>query len=422
MHYELYNEHNDNTIIFLHGNSENLGIFNEYTKAFNNYKLLFIDSRGHGESTPGLLTYELMTLDILELVDKLNIKNAHIVGFSDGAIIALKMALVKPNLFNKLFLLGLNVSTDGLTDECIEYLKKEDSEYASLCLSEPNIPMFVLRTIQNRCVLINGEFDLIKESHLNDIAANIPNSSKYIIEGMDHFAVTKNPNRIIEIINNELNIEVYFETNHLICVNKPAGILSQEDITKSDDILTLTKSYLKIKYNKPNNVFLGLIQRLDRNVSGLMLFSKTSKSAQRMNENRPEKTYLAICKGSFSIKEDTIKNKIKKIEAKHISVISHDGKESITQYEVLDYKDGYSLLKVKIKTGRFHQIRVTMASLSHPLFNDSKYSNTESKDYRLGLDAYKIDFIDPITQEKKTVKRIPKFYPFNMFDLDKYKL
>ncbi|MCR5741480.1 MAG: RluA family pseudouridine synthase [Gammaproteobacteria bacterium] len=222
-----------------------------------------------------------------------------------------------------------------------------------------------------------------------------------------------NIEEVVDIINNELSLDVYYEDNHVIVVNKEAGILSQEDKSKDKDILSMTKSYIKFKYKKAGNVYLGLISRLDRNVSGLMVLSKSTKATERLNNNRPEKRYIALVYG-LTKEEDTITLNLSKDEKSLKAYIDNkNGKVATTSYKRLSYNDKYSLIEVKIDNGRFHQIRFTMSYLGHPIYNDFKYDNTIKVDgYRLGLDAYKVEFIHPVSKELIKLERFPNMRIF----------
>ena len=416
LYYEEYGNKNGDAILFLHGNEENNEIFNFFKDKLQKYHLYFIDSRCHGNSSYGTLSYDEMSLDIRLFINSLGIKKPHIVGFSDGAIIAIKLALIYPQL-GKLFLIGPNIDPSGLTVDAIIELRKENSIYSNLCLNEPHIKESELSNIKSRSIIIGGEFDMIESSHLELIKNNIPNSTLYILKGLDHFVIKEDPIKILSIIENELSINVFYEDNHIIVVEKKAGILSQEDKTKDPDILSLTKSYLKIKYEKPGNVYLGLVQRLDRNVSGLMVFAKTSKASARLNENRPIKNYLAVVYGKMKDDKGTLVNHLLKDENKLIAYPSEDGKLSILHYETLKTNDNYSLLDVRIDTGRFHQIRCQLSLSGHSIYNDYKYNkNIEKNDYSIALDAYKVSFLHPIFKEIITISRYPEDEIFSSFD------
>lgn len=204
------------------------------------------------------------------------------------------------------------------------------------------------------------------------------------------------------------NLEILYEDNHIIVVVKPFNILSQSDDTKDIDMLTLIKSYLKEKYNKPGNVYLGLIHRLDRPTGGIMVFAKTSKAASRLSEqirlNLFTKKYLAIVNGYFDEKVGVFEDYILKKED-NSSVISNLGKYAKLEYEVLKEKNDLSLVSILLHTGRHHQIRVQFASRNHPLYGDQRYGETSKK--QLALFAYYLSFNHPVTKEKLEFIKYP---------------
>ena len=191
---------------------------------------------------------------------------------------------------------------------------------------------------------------------------------------------------------NKLN--VLYEDNHIIVVEKPYNIPTQEDSSNDLDMLTIIKRYLKEKYKKPGNVYLGLVHRLDRPVSGVMVFAKTSKAASRLSkqvkDNEFHKTYLAVVHGKTKEKEKLVDyiSKDKKTFSSYID--KENGKESILYYETLYYdeKEDISLIKVNLITGRHHQIRLQMSNINHPLVGDQRYGKEDKK--QIMLYAYKI--------------------------------
>lgn len=203
-------------------------------------------------------------------------------------------------------------------------------------------------------------------------------------------------------------LEILYEDNHIIVVVKPFNILSQSDDTKDIDMLTLIKSYLKEKYNKPGNVYLGLIHRLDRPTGGIMVFAKTSKAASRLSEqirlNLFTKKYLAIVNGYFDEKVGVFEDYILKKED-NSSVISNLGKYAKLEYEVLKEKSNLSLVNILLHTGRHHQIRVQFASRNHPLYGDQRYGKSSKK--QLALFAYYLSFNHPVTKEKLEFIKYP---------------
>lgn len=217
---------------------------------------------------------------------------------------------------------------------------------------------------------------------------------------------------------NKLN--VLYEDNHVIVVEKPVNILSQADSTKDIDMLTLVKSYIKEKYHKPGNVYLGLVHRLDRPVGGIMVFARTSKAASRLSEQvrtkQIEKEYLAIIKGTLDKKAGTFKDRIKKLENGN-SVIAEDGKEALLNYQVLSEKEGLSLVRIELITGRHHQIRVQFSSRGYPLCGDQRYGEEDKT--QIALFAYKLSFYHPTTKERLTFTLLPKGDWWTEFTLSK---
>lgn len=213
-------------------------------------------------------------------------------------------------------------------------------------------------------------------------------------------------------------LEVLYEDNHLIVVYKPANILSQGDITGDKDMLTLIKEYLKEKYNKPGNVYLGLVHRLDRPVEGVMVFAKTSKAASRLTKqiqnHEFHKQYLAIINGILEEKNGEFRDYLQKQENGNTIVTdSNYGKESILKYNVLKEENNLSLVNIELITGRHHQIRVQFASRNHPLVGDQRYGKQDNK--QICLCSYKLSFLHPITKEILTFERYPKGVNWDLF-------
>lgn len=216
------------------------------------------------------------------------------------------------------------------------------------------------------------------------------------------------------------NLNILYEDNHLIVVIKPLNILSQSDYTNDLDMLTIIKTYLKEKYQKPGNVYLGLVHRLDRPTSGIMVFAKTSKCASRLSlqiKNQLfQKSYLAVIRGNIKVSA-TLIDYLEK--TKNISKIStkENGKYAELNYQKLAYsKDkDLSLIKVNLKTGRNHQIRLQFQSRGYPLYGDNKYNLDKNKN--LGLYAYQLSFFHPITKEKLVFTSIPDYIPFTYFNI-----
>lgn len=198
---------------------------------------------------------------------------------------------------------------------------------------------------------------------------------------------------------------IIYEDNHILVCKKEEGLLSQKDISNDEDILTLLKGYLKEKYQKPGNVFLGLCHRLDRRVSGVMVFAKTSKAASRISasirNHEFKKVYLAVVVGRMDGKGQ-LNNKLSKVDL--MALEDDDGKDCCLEYEVINHfkmnDDLFSVLKINLITGRFNQIRKQLSLINHPLINDFKYGY-RGKNYEdsIGLICYSISFPHPITKE-----------------------
>lgn len=219
------------------------------------------------------------------------------------------------------------------------------------------------------------------------------------------------------------NLEILYEDNHIIVVVKPSNILSQKDNTNDPDMLTLVKDYIKKKYNKPGNVYLGLVHRLDRPVSGVMVFAKTSKAASRLSEqirtHKFSKRYLAIVNGaSIETSGEYIDYLVKRNDNSSEVVDSRSGKYCKLMYTVLERNEelNLALVDIKLETGRHHQIRVQFAHHNHYLYGDQRYGQ---KDFnQIALHAYLIEFLHPISKQVLTFKKYPsKKGIWNKFNL-----
>mgnify|MGYP001772205007 FL=1 len=202
-------------------------------------------------------------------------------------------------------------------------------------------------------------------------------------------------------------LNVLYEDNHVIVVEKPINVLSQGDATGDKDLLTMVKEYVKIKYNKPGNVYIGLVHRLDRPVGGVMVFARSSKAASRLNKEQLEhgfsKKYLVVVNGILKEKHGQFVDKLLKLNDGN-TIVSNKGKEAILNYEVLkeNLSTKHSLVSVKLVTGRHHQIRVQFASRGHALCGDQRYGKQDNT--QLALFAYELSFTHPISKEKMTFK------------------
>ena len=218
-------------------------------------------------------------------------------------------------------------------------------------------------------------------------------------------------------------MDILFEDNQIIVAVKPAGVLSQADPSGDPDMLTLLKAYIKERYNKPGNVYLGLVHRLDRPVSGVMVFAKTSKAAARLSEqirlHTVDKYYLAAVSGVMENDSGTLANYILKDQTtnrvKVFDTPKKDAKYAELDYEVIARSGNMTLLKVDLKTGRSHQIRAQLANAGHPIICDSKYGSNRMKgDIALFCCEMAIDH--PVSKERMVFKADPpKSYPWGNF-------
>jgi 23S rRNA pseudouridine1911/1915/1917 synthase len=210
-----------------------------------------------------------------------------------------------------------------------------------------------------------------------------------------------------------MSIRVLYEDNHLIAVYKPAGVLVQGDKSGDASLMDDVKEYLKNKYQKPGNVFLGLIHRLDRNVQGVVLFAKTSKGASRLSEqfrqHTVEKIYHAVVVGKPSQQKNTLMHWLVKDENKNKTTV-YDKQVSGSQlaelfYEVVKSNGKYSLLKIRLGTGRSHQIRSQLAFVGCPIVGDAKYGSKEVlPDQAIALAATSLGFDLATGEARKTIE------------------
>jgi 23S rRNA pseudouridine1911/1915/1917 synthase len=205
-------------------------------------------------------------------------------------------------------------------------------------------------------------------------------------------------------------INVLYEDNHLIAVNKKSGDIVQGDKTGDTPLSDFVKAYIKKKYNKPGEVFLGTIHRLDRPTSGIVLYARTSKALNRMNkqfrEKQVQKTYLAVVNNPPPNNSGTLDNYLQKNQKQNKSYVTKDnnGKHAVLDYKLLKKLDNFYLMEIKPQTGRHHQIRVQLSNIGCIIKGDLKYGAKRSnKDASIHLLAQKLEFIHPVKKESITI-------------------
>ena len=204
-------------------------------------------------------------------------------------------------------------------------------------------------------------------------------------------------------------VKILYEDNHLIVAVKPAGVLSQSDGSDAPDMLTILKAYIKDKYSKPGEVYLGLVHRLDRPVSGVMVFARTSKAASRLSEQirtrRVEKFYRAVVQGRLEGTGSLENYILKDPSANKVTVYDREvpgAKHAVLEYRSVRASDDMSLIEIRLGTGRAHQIRAQFANAGHPLLGDRRYGNTVLWDGDICLQSFKLAFDHPTKGERMT--------------------
>ena len=219
-------------------------------------------------------------------------------------------------------------------------------------------------------------------------------------------------------------INVIYEDNHIIVVEKPVNIPVQADDSKDLDFLSMIKKYIKDKYNKPGNVYVGLVHRLDRPVGGIMVFAKTSKAASRLSEqvrlNKIKKVYHAVIEGK-PLKEGHLEDYLLKDSKTNTTKVNKSGKLSILDYKLISTVENLSLVKVFLKTGRSHQIRVQFSSRNLPLYGDQRYNKNAKVGHQIALYATSLSFEHPTTKENLTFELdLPNKYPWNIHNVNNF--
>lgn len=222
-----------------------------------------------------------------------------------------------------------------------------------------------------------------------------------------------------------MTITILYEDNHLLVVEKPVNIPVQEDDSGDRDMLTMLKEDLKRRYNKPGNVYLGLVHRLDRPVGGVMVFAKTSKAASRLSDQlrkeEIDRRYLAVVRGKPKQHEAVLKHFLYKDRKKNqvFSVRKNhpEAKPASLDYRLISTADGMSLLDVRLHTGRSHQIRVQLSTENMPLYGDQKYgSHVNTKGEQIALWAHTLELVHPTTKEPMTfISTPPAQHPWKLW-------
>ena len=211
-----------------------------------------------------------------------------------------------------------------------------------------------------------------------------------------------------KILSNKSNLQILFEDNHIIVINKRAGDIVQGDKTGDKSLSEIVKEYIKEKFNKPGNVFLGVVHRIDRPTTGIVVFAKTSKALTRLNalfaKKEVSKIYWALVKSPVKIKEGRLVHWLKKNpknnkSSVYISEIP-DSKKGVLNYKVIKELENYSLLEINLETGRHHQIRAQLSKEGLAIKGDLKYGfDRSNKDGGISLHAREIEFIHPVKNE-----------------------
>lgn len=222
-----------------------------------------------------------------------------------------------------------------------------------------------------------------------------------------------------------MDIPIIYEDNHLLVVEKPVNIPVQEDRSQDKDLLSLLKQDIKIRYQKPGNVYLGLVHRLDRPVGGVMVFAKTSKAASRLSDMVRrrvfEKSYLAIVRGRPAKAEGRLTDYLVKNRQKNIVYVTQsdhkEAKKAVLDYRVIGTKNDLSLVQIQLHTGRSHQIRVQFANIGCPLYGDQKYGqHVNQPGEQIALWSSAIAFQHPTKKDtRQFTSTPPNVYPWHLW-------
>lgn len=222
---------------------------------------------------------------------------------------------------------------------------------------------------------------------------------------------------------------ILHEDNHIIVVLKPQNVPSCEDASKDEDMLTKIKEYIRVTYNKPGNVYLGLVHRLDRPTGGVMVFAKSSKAAARLSEQIVsgdfEKRYFAVLVGTPKEEKATLTHYMKKNAVNNMVYVCapsvQGAKFAELEYSVMETQNDLSLVDVRLHTGRSHQIRVQMNAIGTPVYGDMRYGGEKAKKGYLALWAYYLSFTHPVSKERMVFRVQPPKdnTPWNLFDTER---
>lgn len=213
-------------------------------------------------------------------------------------------------------------------------------------------------------------------------------------------------------------INILYEDNHIIVVEKPVNVPMQEDSSKDLDLLSMVKEYIKEKYDKPGNVYLGLVHRLDRPVGGVCVFAKTSKAASRLSEQiqkkQFKKEYLAVVKNDELPLKGRLEDYLLKDSKTNMVKVDKNGKYACLDYEVIKTCEDLALVHVNLHTGRSHQIRVQFSNRGWPLYGDQRYNKNAVKGQQIALWSYRLTLFHPTLKTEMTFQSDIDRYPFNI--------
>jgi 23S rRNA pseudouridine1911/1915/1917 synthase len=221
---------------------------------------------------------------------------------------------------------------------------------------------------------------------------------------------------MFKVLSNKSNLQILFEDNHIIIINKRAGDIEQGDKTGDKPLSDIVKEYIKDKYKKPGSVYLGVVHRLDRPTTGIVVFARTSKALSRLNklfaDKNISKTYWAIVGQKPSKETDTLIHWLKKNPKNNKSTAftkeTNNTKKAILHYKIIKTLDRYYLLEVNLETGRHHQIRSQLASIGSSIKGDLKYGfNRSNPDASIHLHSRKLEFVHPVSKENIQIIAAP---------------